>query len=226
MSGRIGNTAQSDILKLIYQNVAFANVGNVGGLLPSSVAGSLYMTLNTADPGAAGTASTSEAAYPGYVRQPVPRSSSGFTVSGSSPTQVTNVAQVTFPAATVGAGAETETWFTITLASSGASEILYSGPIGVKTTIASASSGTALPTGTITVASTTGFAAAGSFTVPSTAGSQTITYTGVTGTTFTGCTGGTGTLYTGGECFQAQTITVSGGVAPIVAASAMLNTLS
>jgi hypothetical protein len=67
------------------------------------------------------------------------------------------------------------------------------------TTIAALSNGVALPTGTINVASTTGFAAAGTLYVETTAGMQTVTYTGTTATTFTGCAGGTGTMATGGR---------------------------
>jgi hypothetical protein len=88
MAGRIGNTAQSDLLKLVFQNIAMANVGNAGGLQPSTVAGSLFVALHTADPGAAGTQSTSEAAYTSYARVAVARSSGGWTVTGSSPTTV------------------------------------------------------------------------------------------------------------------------------------------
>lgn len=69
-------------------------------------------------------------------------------------------------------------------------------PGQVATTIASGSNTQALPQATVNVGSTTGFAAAGQFTVLSSAGAQQVTYTGKSGTTFTGCTGGTGTLFT------------------------------
>lgn len=65
------------------------------------------------------------------------------------------------------------------------------------TTIAAASNNVALPTGTITVVSTTGFPTSGTILVDTNAGTQTVTYTGVTATTFTGCSGGTGTMLTG-----------------------------
>lgn len=66
------------------------------------------------------------------------------------------------------------------------------------TTIAPASNGASLPTGTINVVSTTGFPSSGTMFVQSSTASHLITYTGVTATTFTGCTGGNGTLSTGG----------------------------
>jgi len=127
MSGRLANTAQSDLMKLLFQNTAWANVGNAGGLLGSSVAGSFYVSLHTADPGAAGSQTTSEAAYTSYARVAVARSTGGWTVSGSSPTSVTNAAAVTFPAAT--GGSETETWFTVGRDSSAAGEALFQGPL-------------------------------------------------------------------------------------------------
>jgi len=51
---------------------------------------------------------------------------------------------------------------------------------------------------TINVISTTGFPTTGTFLLSTSAGTSTITYTGITGTSFTGCTGGTGTTFTGG----------------------------
>lgn len=62
------------------------------------------------------------------------------------------------------------------------------------TTVSAASAGQLAPAtnGTINVASTTGFLPSGIFTVATTSGTQTITYTALTSTSFTGCTGGDG----------------------------------
>jgi hypothetical protein len=68
----------------------------------------------------------------------------------------------------------------------------------VSTTIAAGSNGAVLPQSTINVVSTAGFATRGVINVTTNAGSQAVSYTGITGTTFTGCTGGTGTMSTGG----------------------------
>jgi hypothetical protein len=76
---------------------------------------------------------------------------------------------------------------------------------GGSTTIAIGSNGVSLPTGTINVASTTGFTYAGSITVQSSNGPQTIVYSSSNGTQFLGCTGGTGTLSTGGTVTQTAT---------------------
>jgi hypothetical protein len=64
------------------------------------------------------------------------------------------------------------------------------------TTIAAGSNGQSLPQSTINVVSTSGFPSIGIILVRTTAGIQTVTYTGVTGTSFTGCSGGTGTMAT------------------------------
>ncbi len=122
-----GNAAQASILDLIFSNTAWANVGNAGGILGSSAAGDLYVALHTANPGAGGTQATSEAAYIGYARVAISRASASWTVSGSSPTSISNAAAVTFPAAT--GGSETETYFSIGVASSGATEIIVFGAL-------------------------------------------------------------------------------------------------
>lgn len=64
-----------------------------------------------------------------------------------------------------------------------------------------------LPQATINVASTTGFTTAGTLLIFSSAGPQTVTYTGTTGTTFTGASGGTGTLLAGNYVAQTNRAT-------------------
>lgn len=121
------NAFENDLLLLIYNNTNIANLGDATGVRGSSTAGSLYIALHTADPGEAGNQSTSEATYTGYARVAVARSSSGFTVSGTAPTQVANAAAVTFGACT--AGSNTVTHFSVGSASSGTGEILNSGAL-------------------------------------------------------------------------------------------------
>lgn len=123
----LSNAAQTSLLDLLFENTAYANVGNSGGLQPSSVAGDFYIALHTANPGAGGSQSTSEAAYTGYARVGITRASASWTLSGSSPTTIANAAAVTFPAAT--GGSETETYFSIGLESSGATPILAYGAL-------------------------------------------------------------------------------------------------
>ena len=115
---------ENALLLLLFNNIAAANIGNVGGLLPSSVAGSLYLSLHTADPGPAGNQTTSEATYTGYARVAIARSSAGFTVSGNS---VSPTANCDFPIGTAGSG--TVTHFGVGTAASDAGELLYSGTV-------------------------------------------------------------------------------------------------
>jgi hypothetical protein len=113
---------------LLFCNVAAANIGNAGGLQPSTVAGSFYLALHTADPGKAGDQSTNEVAYPGYARVAVARQSGagGFVPSG---VQVTLGAQKEFPQATSGANTTALFW-SLGTAASGAGTIIRSGPFG------------------------------------------------------------------------------------------------
>lgn len=123
----LSNSAESDLLSLIFKNTTWAGVGDVTGLVGSGTAGSLYIALHTADPGEGGTQSTSEATYTSYARVAVARSGAGWTVSGTAPTQVANAAAVTFPMAT--GGTNTLTYFSVGVASSGANEIIVSGAL-------------------------------------------------------------------------------------------------
>lgn len=116
-----GNTWSNDILKILFNATAIPNICDNAASAPIT---SLYVSLHTANPGAAGTQQTSEAAYTSYARVAVARTSGGWTVSGTS---VVPVAQIAFPAAT--GGSETETFFGIGTASSGAGVLLYSGAI-------------------------------------------------------------------------------------------------
>lgn len=52
--------------------------------LPFDALTLLYISLHTADPGEAGSQLTSEAAFTGYARVSVARTSLGFTVAGDS----------------------------------------------------------------------------------------------------------------------------------------------
>ena len=120
MAGGKGSTFEADLLKLIFQAVAIANIGDNAAASPLT---SLYVSLHTASP-AGGTQATSEAAYTSYARVAVARTTGGWAISGNS---ITPVATIAFPAAT--AGSETETFMGIGVASSGATKLLYYGPL-------------------------------------------------------------------------------------------------
>lgn len=118
------NTFENELLLLVFNNTDIANIGDAAGLQNSATAGSLYVALHTADPGEAGTQSTSEATYGGYARVAVARSSAGWTVSGNA---VENTAIINFPACT--SGSNTITHFSIGKESSGSTAILYKGSL-------------------------------------------------------------------------------------------------
>ncbi len=118
------NAFENALLLLAFNNTNIANVGDATGLRGSTTAGSLYLSLHTADPGEAGSQTTSEAAYTSYARVAVARSGAGFTVTGNS---VSPAATVSFPAGTGGTG--TATHFGIGTDSSGAGTLLYSGTV-------------------------------------------------------------------------------------------------
>jgi hypothetical protein len=96
------NALEAGLLNLLFNNTNFANVGDATGIRGSTTAGSLFVSLHTADPGETGDQTTSEATYTSYARVAVARSSAGWTVSGTAPTQAANTADTDFPACTGG----------------------------------------------------------------------------------------------------------------------------
>lgn len=116
-----GNTWSADILGLLFQA---GPITNIAINATSSPLTNLYVSLHTANPGAGGSQTTSEAAYTSYARVAVARTSGGWTLTGET---ITPVANISFPAAT--GGSETETFFGIGTASSGAGVLLYSGTV-------------------------------------------------------------------------------------------------
>ena len=123
----LSDASESDLLKLLFQNVTWAGMGDVTGLVGSTAAGSLFVSLHTADPGETGNQTTNETAYTNYTRIAVVRSAVGWTVSGTAPTQVANAAAATFPQC--GATGATITFFAIGKSASGVGEILDSGAL-------------------------------------------------------------------------------------------------
>lgn len=118
------NDLETAWLLLLFNNTAIANVGDAAGLRATTTAGSLYLALHSADPGEAGTQTTSEVTYSGYVRKAVARSGAGFTVSGN---QVTLAAAQQFAAST--GGGSNATHFSVGRDSSGTGMILYKGAL-------------------------------------------------------------------------------------------------
>lgn len=113
---------ENGILELLLKNTDFAGIGDAGGLQSSAVAGSLYISLHTSDPGEAGDQTTNETAYTNYARVAVARSGSGWTVSANA---ASNAAEIAFPAC--GVTGATITHFGVGTESSGAGILLFSG---------------------------------------------------------------------------------------------------
>lgn len=137
-----GNTFENDLLKLIFNGTAIANLADNAA---SSPLANFHVALHTADPGEAGTQSTSECSYTGYARVAVARSAGGWSITNN---VVTPVAEIAFPEAT--AGSETATHFSIGTAASGAGKILYKGAISPAIAITAGVSPRLKTTSTIT----------------------------------------------------------------------------
>lgn len=90
----MSNAFETELLELILNNSAIANIGDAGGLQPSATAGSLYVSLHTGDPGEAGNQGTNETVYTNYARVAVARSAGGWTISGNT---ASNTALIQFP---------------------------------------------------------------------------------------------------------------------------------
>ena len=114
------DTLENQLLQLLFQNANLGGIGDATGLRGSTAAGSLYISLHTADPGEAGAQNTSEAGYAGYARVGVARSAAGWAVTDN---EASNVGTVQFPAAT--GGTSTITHVGIGTAQSGAGKLLY-----------------------------------------------------------------------------------------------------
>jgi hypothetical protein len=118
------NTAEANLLNLIFLNIDWANIGDASGLQNSASAGSFYISLHTSDPGEAGDQSTNEIAYTSYARVAVARTSGGFTLTTST---ISNTALVQFPQCTGGSG--TATHFGIGTDSSSTGNLLFKGSL-------------------------------------------------------------------------------------------------
>jgi hypothetical protein len=115
-----GNTTENDVLVLLFNDTALSWDANTD----------LYVALHTADPGEAGSQTTSECAFGSYARVTVARSGAGWTVAGNA---ATNAGTISFPECT--SGSETVTYVSIGTASSGAGQILYSGALSASRSV-------------------------------------------------------------------------------------------
>jgi len=122
-----GDTFENDLLKLIFNATAIADLAQDDTTTPATT---LTVALHTADPGEAGTQATSETAYTGYARIAVARTTGGWTVTANS---VSPVAAIDFGECTASPGGP------ITHGSIGtgvANKLLYSGALSASITMA------------------------------------------------------------------------------------------
>lgn len=100
----LSDAAETSLLNLMFKNTAWANFGDATGLPASAAAGNIGLALTNAS-GYADTDTTMANAnvltYTGYTQQNVARNT-GWTVSGTAPTQVVNAALVQFGNMTAG----------------------------------------------------------------------------------------------------------------------------
>lgn len=116
------NVFENDLLKLIFQGVAIANLADNAASSPLT---NLYLALHTSDPGETGTQSTNEVNYTGYARVAVTRSPAGWTVTDNvvSPANPIEFGEMT------GGTPGTATHITIGTNSTGAGKVLYRGAL-------------------------------------------------------------------------------------------------
>lgn len=113
------NAFENELLELILNNSDITGVAR-----GAAVAGNLYLSLHTADPGEAGDQTTSEIAYTSYARKALARDGTKWTVTGS---QAVNAATTAWATATGGSAIATH--FGIGTDSSGAGLLLFKGQL-------------------------------------------------------------------------------------------------
>jgi hypothetical protein len=118
------NTWEQGLLELVFNNTDFTGLGDAGGLQGSAVAGSVYISLHTADPGEAGDQTTNEGTYTGYARVAVARTAGEWSVTTGT---ASNVNAITYAQCT--GGSNTITHFGVGNDLTGSGKLLYSGAL-------------------------------------------------------------------------------------------------
>lgn len=137
------NTFENDLAKLIWNGTAIANIADNAASAPFT---SIYWGLHTADPGEAGTQTTSEANYTSYARVAVARDSTGHTVTANSISPTNNV---NFPQST--GGSNTITHFHNGTVISASGKILVSGTVSPNIVVTSTVTPVLVPATAITI---------------------------------------------------------------------------
>lgn len=122
-------TTCNNLLRLIFNATPWANMADNAATSPYT---NLFIGLYTADPGTGNSQLTNETSYTNYTRIGVVRTSSGWTVSSNT---AVNAALIQFPQC--GATGATLTHVAIGTNSTGAGNVLYSGPLNSSLAVAS-----------------------------------------------------------------------------------------
>lgn len=120
------NALETSLLALLFNGTAITGIAQNH----ATPVATLTVSLHTADPGEAGTMATSEAAYTGYARVTVARTSGGWTVASGS---VSPVANIDFGECTAAPGAAI-THFGVGTGT--ANDLMYSGAVAPPITMA------------------------------------------------------------------------------------------
>ena len=119
-----GTTFANDILALVFNATAIANIAQNQGTSPATT---MNIAAHTADPGAGGSQTTSEISYTGYARATPARSTGGFPAPSGG--VISPAATISWGAMTAGTGG-TITHFSIgTVPSTTANKLLYAGTV-------------------------------------------------------------------------------------------------
>lgn len=124
-----GSTFDDDILKLIFNGTAIANIADNTTTSPLT---NLYVSLHTADPTVGGNQTSNEISYTPYARVAVARTSGGWTVTGAS---VSPASTISFAQMSSGSGG-TVTHVIVGTASSSTGKILYYGALSPNIVVA------------------------------------------------------------------------------------------
>lgn len=128
----IGNTTETALLSLVFTATTWANYAINATATPETT---IAVALHSADPGEAGTMSTSEIVYTSYARLTggtgIARTTGGWTVTAGS---VSPVAQIAFTIAGTGTTVSA-TFFSTGKSGGGAAAILWSGSLVPSITI-------------------------------------------------------------------------------------------
>ena len=142
-----GQTFANDLLKLVLQATAIANLSDNAASSPLT---SVFVALHTADPGATGTQTTNEIAYTGYARVAVARTAGGWSITNN---VASPAAAIDFGEMTAGAGG-TATHVSIGVAISGSTKILLRGTLTPNIVVATGVTPRIKTTSTITLVTT------------------------------------------------------------------------